>query len=392
MYHGKRLLIRNQAKLKPALDTCNKASAEVWNLCLRKSKAHHLATGKWIGKTQLQIETKQTVALHSQSIQAVAHKYLNARLAAKEAKTAGRKDVRYPYKEKFFFNTKWVGQAFSIEGNVVTLSLGIRNGKRQPPLKLRVSGLDGIPVETIKEVELCHDTHYYLSVTYDDGIENPPLGQQQAASVDLGEIHSIASFAEGGSSVLISGRKARSIHQLRNKKLAELQRLQSKCKKGSRQWKKYQKAKNFVRTKSARQLQDALHKTTKNFVDWCVAQQVSTVYVGDVDGVQRNTKGKKRKKVTQKLSNWSFGKLMSYLTYKARANGIAIQKVDEAYSTQTCPVCHNRKKHTGRNVRCACGYTSHRDIHGAKNILSKTLYGNFLPWAVAEQTKYLRPC
>lgn len=108
MYHGKRLLIRNQTKLKPMLDACNKASAEVWNLCLQKAKDHHLATGKWIGKTQLQTETKQTVALHSQSIQAVTHKYLNARLAAKEAKTAGRKDVRYPYKEKFFFNTKWV--------------------------------------------------------------------------------------------------------------------------------------------------------------------------------------------------------------------------------------------------------------------------------------------
>jgi putative transposase len=392
MYHGKRLLIRNQTKLKHMLDACNKASAEVWNLCLQKAKDHHLATGKWIGKNQLQTETKQTVALHSQSIQAVAHKYLNARLAAKEAKTAGRKDVRYPYKEKFFFNTKWVGKAFSIEGNVVTLSLGIRNGKRQPPLKLQVSGLDGIAVKTIKEVELCHDTHYYLSITYDDGIENPPLKQQQAASVDLGEIHSIASFAEDGASVLISGRKVRSIHQLRNKKLAELQRLQSKCKKGSRQWKKYQKAKNFVRTKSTRQLQDALHKTTKNFVDWCVAQQVSTVYVGDVEGVERNTKGKKRKKVTQKLSNWSFGKLMAYLTYKARTEGIDIQKVDEAYSTQTCPVCHTRKKHNGRNVRCSCGYTSHRDIHGAKNILSKTLYGDFLPWAVEEQTKYLRPC
>lgn len=392
MYRGKRLLIRNPAKHKSALDACNKASAEVWNLCLLKAKDHHLATGKWIGKTQLQTETKQAVALHSQSIQAVTHKYLNARQGAKEAKTAGRNDVRYPYKEKVFFNTKWVDQAFSIEDNVVTLSMGLKNGKRQPPLKLRVSGLDGIAFESIKEVELCHDIQYYLSVTYDDGIENPPLGQQQAASVDLGEIHSIASFAEDGASVLISGRKVRSIHQLRNKKLAELQQLQSKCKKGSRQWNKYQKTKNFVRTKSARQLQDALHKTTKNFVDWCAAQQVSTVYVGDVEGVERNTKGKKCKKATQKLSNWSFGKLMAYLTYKAKAKGIDIQKVDEAYSTQTCPVCHNRKKPIGRNVRCACGYTSHRDIHGAKNILSKKLYGDFLPWSIEEQTKYLRPC
>ena len=44
----------------------------------------------------------------------------------------------------------------------------------------------------------------------------------------------------------------------------------SRCKKGSRQWKKYNRAKKFVLSKSNAQLEDALHKTTKQFVDWCV--------------------------------------------------------------------------------------------------------------------------
>ncbi|MED0677473.1 hypothetical protein, partial [Aneurinibacillus thermoaerophilus] len=33
---------------------------------------------------------------------------------------------------------------------------------------------------------------------------------------------------------------------------------------------------------------DALHKTTKQFVEWVVAQQVNEVYLGDVEGVHRN--------------------------------------------------------------------------------------------------------
>ena len=44
----------------------------------------------------------------------------------------------------------------------------------------------------------------------------------------------------------------------------------SRCKKGSRQWRKYNRAKKFVLSKSNAQLEDALHKTTKQFVEWCV--------------------------------------------------------------------------------------------------------------------------
>ena len=56
------------------------------------------------------------------------------------------------------------------------------------------------------------------------------------------------------------------------------------------------------------------------------------------------------------------------LKYKLEAKGITIEKVDESYTTQTCPVCGNRKKSKNRNYHCQCGYKEHRDIHGARNI------------------------
>ncbi len=133
--------------------------------------------------------------------------------------------------------------------------------------------------------------------------------------------------------------------------------------------------KRYVLSKSEAQLKDALHKTTKQFVEWCLKHEVSHVVMGDVEGVQRNTKKKRKKKTNQKLSNWSFGKLYALLEYKLKAKGITIEKVDESYTSQTCPVCGNRKKSNNRNYRCKCGYKEHRDIHGARNILTKTLYG-----------------
>ena len=112
--------------------------------------------------------------------------------------------------------------------------------------------------------------------------------------------------------------------------------------------------------------------------------------MGNVEGVQRNTKKKRRKEANQKLSNWSFGKLYSLLKYKLKAKGITIEKVDESYTSQTCPVCGNRKKSNNRNYHCKCGYKEHRDIHGARNILTKTLYGEMTYFPIHHPT-YLRP-
>ncbi|MBN2259870.1 MAG: transposase, partial [Clostridiales bacterium] len=101
-------------------------------------------------------------------------------------------------------------------------------------------------------------------------------------------------------------------------------------------------------------------------------------------------KGKKRKKTTQKLSNWSFGQVNQKLEYKLEAKGISFQKREESYTSQTCPVCGRRKKVSSRNYVCKCGYKEHRDIHGAKNILSKHLHGDIRYLYDTTNTTYLR--
>ncbi|MBN2259729.1 MAG: IS200/IS605 family accessory protein TnpB-related protein, partial [Clostridiales bacterium] len=79
---------------------------------------------------------------------------------------------------------------------------------------------------------------------------------------------------------------------------------------------KIQSSKKIVLSKSERQLMDAVHKSKKQFVDGCLKEQVTDVVIGNPDGVQKKTKGKKRKKTTQKLSNWSFGQVNQKLEYK----------------------------------------------------------------------------
>ena len=367
---------------------CNRISAEIYNDCLKVAKEYSLANdGKWIGKTQLQKQVKDKYPLHSQSVQAVCHKYLFSRDAVFKARKAGLKN-KYPYKKKKNFNTKWVDKAFSVHLNgKITLSMGTENGKRREPIIIWVKNL---PAHDSKEVELIYDRKLMVSITYDDGaVINPNTGNN-ICSIDLGEIHTIASYTTNENSLIITGRKMRSINRLRNKKVAELQRLMSKCKKGSKKWKKYNKAKKYILSKSEAQIKDALHKTTKNFVDFAVSEGAKEVVIGKVEGVQRNTKRKKSKKVNQKLSNWNFGKLKNYLKYKLDSKDITLKEINESYTSQTCPVCSRRKKVSTRNYKCSCGYKAHRDIHGARNILSKYLHKDIRYIGDIKQIKYLR--
>lgn len=376
------------------LFACNRTSAQVWNDCLALAKDQFQETGSWVDQGTLHFATKGKYPIHSQSIQAVFEKYIDARENAHKAKALGFTQVRYPYKEKQHFNTKWKKDGFRIsENGKIELSLGLFGRKRQQPIVVRIKDL---PPGNIKEIELIYDRGLQLAITYHDGRSPKENNNQCLAAIDLGEIHTIASVCDNGQGVIITGRKIRSIKRLRNKKLKELQKKMAKCQKGSCQWKKYRRALNYILGKSDAQLADALHKTTREFVNWCLENKVKEVVVGNVEGVERHTSPKKKQnqhkrshRHNQKMSQWQFGRTTTYLNYKMAAEGISLQKVDESYTTQTCPVCGRRKKTSSRNYSCTCGYREHRDIHGAKNILSKHKYGEFREISLLRQ-KYLR--
>lgn len=177
------------------------------------------------------------------------------------------------------------------EGGRIELSLGLHEAKRQKPIVVRVKKL---PPGVVKEIELVYNRGLQLAITYEDGIERETAHGTQIAAADPGEIHSIAAVTEDGQGLIVTGRKLRAIKRLRNKKIKELYRKMAACKKGSRQWKKYRRALVYVLSKSERQIRDALHKTTRAFVAWCLENSVNQVVVGDVEGVQVRQEEKQR--------------------------------------------------------------------------------------------------
>ena len=222
----------------------------------------------------------------------------------------------------------------------------------------------------VVEIELIYRDGLCLAIKYKEPKTNTDIETNNVAAIDLGEIHSITSIDNNGNTIIITGRKIRSIKRLQNKEQAKLRSKRDKLTKGSRQYKKYSRAIYKLKVKTDKQILDCVHKISKLYLDYCIENGISKVYYGDLDSCTRGHHDDMSKYTNQKLRDWCYGLLMLQLENKLSRYGIELVKVSEAYSSQTCPHCGHRHKPTGRNYECQCGYKQHRDVVGAMNILN----------------------
>lgn len=90
------------------------------------------------------------------------------------------------------------------------------------------------------------------------------------------------------------------------------------------------------------------------------------------------------------MSQWEYGKDISYLTHKFKIAGISVLIGSERGTSSTCPECGHRHKPKGRNWNCPkCSFRKKiRDIVGSLNMHSLA-FGEKI--AYPQQIKYLRP-
>jgi putative transposase len=112
------------------------------------------------------------------------------------------------------------------------------------------------------------------------------------ATVDLGEIHLAAVTTNTGAAMIVTGRGIRSLKRQRQQQLGKIARKQSRCHKYSRRWKKLQRAKNKQCRRAERRMRDLRHKATRQVIDFCVEQQVGTLFIGNPHGVRNKKTGR----------------------------------------------------------------------------------------------------
>ncbi|MCE5220042.1 MAG: RNA-guided endonuclease TnpB family protein [Clostridium sp.] len=361
---------------------CNKYSAIIWNKCVESDWEYRDIFDKSLTQSQLQFMMKKSVPhILANSINFVIIKYITARDAMWKsimAKHENSNKVKLPYKEKKFFNTGWTYQNIRVykDKGYLTLAKPVApdietnySYKRQKPIKCH---LKSIP-NNIVEIELIYCNGLKLAIKTKEENNNVLIQSNNESAIDLGEIHSITAIDNNENAIIITGRKIRDIKRLRNKELGKLKSRQRKCTKGSKQYRKYSKAIWNLKYQTDKKILDAVHKTTKLYLDYCLQNNISIVYYGDLDDCTRNTKeeGRGSRKTRQKLSQWNYGLIILQLKNKLNRHGIELIKVKEYWTSKKCPCCGKRNTPKGRNYQCKkCGYIMHRDVNGAINILN----------------------
>ena len=373
---------------KSILDDLNRESGKLYSEVMVEHWRIYRKHNVWLSPYT---ERKYNDYLHP-TTNLQAHSKDAAQLAfGKAAKTthalrkAGFPEAKFPHKVKAWRTTTWLSSGIRVKEGVALLS----RAKGLEPIRVTLpDDLQGVKFLEVRLVYNKKQSHYEWHFVVDDGIEPILKSEGSIVAVDLGEIHP-AVMTDGNTALVITARELRATGQGLAKKIAKLDSRLSRCKRGSRMYRKLSKAKAKARLNADARQKDILHKISRAVVDFAVESNAKEIVIGDIRDIGDEVN--LGKKSNQKISLWPHGKLTGYVKYKSARLGIAINLENEAYTTQTCPCCGEKQKPRGRVYKCRkCGFIGHRDVVGSCNILSRRLYGELARVQVST-TKYRHP-
>jgi len=333
-----------------------KEAARLWSWLVEHHADIRQQGGKWPSKADLQKEIKGLFpGLHSQSAQQIVADFCEAITSAESLRKKGD-PFCYPNRKTLYRQVLFTNQAPRFrDGRMILpcgaagyLSVYIPKGVILPGRLMEIR-LDYGEVEIICEVPN----------------EVRPIGP--TIGIDLG-VNTVMAATDGKKAIAISGREIKATIQLRNKQLAEIVSKQSKKTKRSRRHKRLQRAKYRVLKHAKNKVRDLCHKATRKVAD---AFPNAKAYVSEPFNDAGREMGRKQAQTVSSACNC---KIINLLNYKLAA----CIEVEEAYSSQTCPVCGERSKHR-RIYRCRCGYEASRDVAGCANIRTIGIEGSMRP-------------
>lgn len=214
---------------------------------------------------------------------------------------------------------------FDKENNLIlnlTIDIPERNNKYEP-VKGRVLGVD-LGIKYPVYICLNDDTYKRRSIgTIEDFLRVREQMQQRRSRVQKSLI-----LAKGG-----RGRK---------KKLRKLDKIK-------------ESEKNFVQTYN--------HMVSKKVIEFALKNRCEYIYLEELD---------KEGFSSPILRNWSYYQLQQYIEYKANREGIKVEYVNPAYTSQTCSRCgcrDEKNRQTQEKFKCVkCGFELNADHNAAINI------------------------
>ncbi len=191
-----------------------------------------------------------------------------------------------------------------------------------------------------------------------------------SAGIDLGVNNLMTVYVENGESFLVNGRPLKSIDFYWRGRIADYQSKLNKS--GAKTSRKLKRMHEKAKLQAKHYINTAVRQTVRRLYDL----GVSRIVVGYPKGIARNSDRGKRQNFL--LSHvWRFNYVIKRLTEVVEEYGIRVVVVDEAFTSQTCPLCGQRHSN-GRIFRglFKChreGVVMNADLVGAFNILRRVV-------------------
>ena len=338
--------------------SARKEATKVWNDLVKRHQRIRRLHWKWPNHNRWCKWAKgKYPCLNSQSVQQIIREFVEALDATTALRKKGHVEIEYPWKMKKHRDCIYTNQGARIRKGYLLLPHS-KNGTLAIKIPKNFS-----PSGRLTEARLCFGKVILI-------YKQEQIIASQAITdigIDLG-VNTLIAATDGTKSILISGREVKSTVQWRNKQLAKISSLQASKVKRSRRWKKLQRRKAKMLTKARNRVKDLVHKATRKIADFF---PYSHAYVGE----PFQAAAQKMNGIwAQQVSQCCTGRITKQLEYKLKGS---VTQVNEAYSSQTCPVCGCRHK-CRRIYRCSCGFKAPRDVVGSLNILSIGKNGGYL--------------
>jgi putative transposase len=172
--------------------------------------------------------------------------------------------------------------------------------------------------------------------------------------VDVGE-NTLAATSTGR----IWGGEA--LRHRRDQHLALRRRLQSNGSQSARQ------TLGQVSGRERRRVRHVNHETSKGIVAEARAIGAAKIVMEDLTDIRERIRAGRR--VRTRLHRWAFRQLQSFVEYKARAVGIAVEYVNPAYTSRACGSCGQLGTRLKHRFECCCGFRAHADLNASRNLV-----------------------
>ncbi len=122
-----------------------------------------------------------------------------------------------------------------------------------------------------------------------------------------------------------------------------------------------------VSGKEARRVKHINHETSKAIVAEAIRIGVCKIVMEDLTHILGRIMAGKRMRA--RLHRWAWRQLQTFVEYKAKAAGIAVEYVNPAYTSQTCSCCGWLWKRSKHRLGCPhCGLQAHSDLNASRNL------------------------